>query len=612
MRSVSEKEVASRCAFESLVSAFAGLVLASCPLSCGSSQSSSFTDSGTASGSAHGDAAVLVDSSISADSPILIVADDATTEAGADGSVATQIFMPTGPVTDFPSPIFDGTAPTDSPTLFGGGDGGATGGGPCIVEPENDVLYPQNWLRPRFTWTAATGQNLFELRLHVQNQIKDLVVYTSATQWTMPLAQWNALRADSPTEPMTLTVTGGVYDGTTLTGAAQSSSYTMSIAPVQATGAIVYWTTSDNSALKGFSIGDESVVPVLVPDQVAESATTCIGCHTAAPGGTYVGLTISGTSGQDYPNALALIQPDAGTIGSVPPFLGAGGAAALARDNLGISTFSEAHWTTGDRRTVVAYDDTSATSPANVLTWIDVEATALASASGTIARTGDPNSAGAPSWSHDGNTIAYVSTNKFCSGRLGAGCNGDTSPYNGQTDPGSTAAIYTVPYSGGAGGTATALPGASSASAQQYYPAFSPDDHWIAFDLCPLDLNLYDQSAGEVYVIPSAGGTATRLEANTPPACSGAVSPGVTNSWPKWGPTALEAGGSTYYWLVFSSTRSAAAIPQLYVTGVVQTGSTIQTHGSLYLWNQPATESNHTPAWDTFKVQPQPPPTLPK
>lgn len=123
---------------------------------------------------------------------------------------------------------------------------------------------------------------------------------------------------------------------------------------------------------------------------------------------------------------------------------------------------------------------------------------------------------------------------------------------------------------------------------------------------------MYDQPAAEVSVIPSSGGTATRLAANDPPACSGQVSPGVTNSWPKWGPTALSANGSTYYWLVFSSTRSVAGNPQLYITSVVETGGTIATHGSIYLWNQPATEGNHTPAWDTFKVPPVPPPPPPK
>jgi hypothetical protein len=546
----------------------------------------------------------------SADSPkIPIFPGEASSTDGTPGydDGPTAVFEPSGPVTDFPAPVFAGTAPPTSGTLFGPPGTGAATGGPCLIEPESDVLYPQNWLRPRFTWNPVGGQNLFELRLHVKNQLKDLIVYTSLTQWTMPLAMWNLLRKDSPTEPMTLTITGGVYDGTTLTGEALGSSYPIGIAPVQATGAIVYWTTSAGTALKGFSIGDESVEQVLIPGQVTETTTTCIGCHTSAPGGQYVGFALSGAAG--WPNAMANIEVDAGTVGAPPPFLGAGGSAALARNNQGISTFSAAHWSTGDRRAIVAFNDQTLTTASNVLNWIDVEAKTLAAATGVIARTGDPSSGGAPSWSHDGKTIAYVSTNNFCDGRLGAGCDGTA--YNSGPDPGSTADIYTVPYAGGAGGKAVPLSGASSPMVQEYYPVFSPDDDWIAFDSIPNDQNMYDQALAEVSVIPASGGTATRLEANDPPACSGKTSPGMTNSWPKWGPTALMGNGNTYYWLVFSSTRAPAGNPQLFITSVVQTGSKIETHGSLYLWNQPATENNHTPAWDTFAIPPVPPPPPP-
>jgi len=95
--------------------------------------------------------------------------DDAGTDAvptvGIDSSIPGFSFdsgpgspgavQPTGPVTDFPQPVLDGTAPATSATLFGPTSQGASSGGPCLVEPENDVIYPQNWLRPRFTWTAA-------------------------------------------------------------------------------------------------------------------------------------------------------------------------------------------------------------------------------------------------------------------------------------------------------------------------------------------------------------------------------------------------------------------------------------------------------------------------
>ena len=67
------------------------------------------------------------------------------------------------------------------------------------------------------------------------------------------------------------------------------------------------------------------------------------------------------------------------------------------------------------------------------------------------------------------------------------------------------------------------------------------------------------------------------------------------------------SGGRTFYWVVFSSTRSEDGSPQLYVTPVVVDGSGIHTYHALYLWNQPADEHNHTPAWDVFKI-PEPPP----
>jgi hypothetical protein len=126
------------------------------------------------------------------------------------------------------------------------------------------------------------------------------------------------------------------------------------------------------------------------------------------------------------------------------------------------------------------------------------------------------------------------------------------------------------------------------------------------FDRAPLGANMYDQPAAEVFVVPSQGGLAVRLAANDAPACLGAPSPGLTNSWPKWSPQASTVGGRTYYWLIFSSKRELG-IPQLYMTGVVEEGGQLTTHGAVYLWNQPPAENNHTPAWDVFEIPPVPP-----
>ena len=414
-----------------------------------------------------------------------------------------------------------------------------------------------------------------------------LVVYTTSTQWTMPQAMWTVLRGHSDDVPMTVSVRGGVLSGAQLTGEALGSSGPLGIAPVPAPGTVVYWSIQPSpgiTQLKGFAIGDESVTPVLLPSQVTEYSTTCIGCHNSTPDGDFASFTSSTSSWQ---NGFGNVQ--AGQTGGVPPWLGAAGKAAVETSQMGIHTFSLAHWQSGDRIEVSAHDP--ADNGQSELVWVDLEAQS-GTAMGTIARTGDPNYAGAPSWSHDGTAIVYVSTNANRDGRLDDGA----------------ADLWTVPYNAKAGGNAAALPGASANGMRNFYPSFSPDDKWVAFDEVTSG-NMYNNPSDELYVVPAKGGTATRLAANDPPACSGKTSPGVTNSWPKWAPTpGTTPDGRTFYWVVFSSIRDPGGNPQLYVTPVVVDGAgTVTTYHALYLWNQPADENNHTPAWDNFQI-PSPPP----
>jgi hypothetical protein len=508
--------------------------------------------------------------------------------AGGGNGLGGGLVIPMGPYGDFPAaPVLDPSAPANAADLFGPADASASTGGPCLYEPEPDTFFPNNWLRPRFSWNAAPGENLFELRLHTAAEVNDLVVYTATPTWTMPKDMWTGLAADAQGVPITVTITGAVLDGTSLMGAPSvGSTQTMTVAPAPAAGAIVYWTTSGGSSLKGFSAGDESVVLALQPSQIqmqtVGGAVTCIGCHTSTPDGNYAGFTAQGPWG----NGLASVQ--ASNTGAEPPFLGAGALATLtSQAPLGIQTYSKAHWATGDHVMVSPLGD----SPGNSLAWFDLEATAsgMGMSYGTIARTGDTQDVGAPAWSHDGNTIVYVSTNAELTGRLDNG----------------TADLFAVPYNDRMGGTATPITGAADPSLEEYYPSFSPDDAFLAFNRIPMGNNMYNQPLAEVFVIPAAGGTATRLAANDPPACYGKASPGITNSWPKWSPQATTTSdGKTYYWVIFSSARDPMGNPQLYITSVVVSGSTIETHGALYLWNQPSDENNHTPAWDYFNIPP--------
>lgn len=549
---------------------------------------------GSASGTS-GEPDTKVAGMMYADFPSTPVLDGVDTDAGvldgldADASEAVDGADSDGSVVT--------TLPSNAPELFGASSQGAQTGGPCLIEPELGALYPDNWLRPRFRWVVPQDENIFELRLQIANQTNPLVVYTTSNEWTMPDAMWDALRADSYDEPINVTIRGGALAGDALTGEALGSAGTIGIAPVIAPGTIVYWTPTSGTALKGFAVGDETVTPVLQPGQVTEYATTCIGCHNATPDGDYASFS---SSYDQWANGFADIQPN--QTGGLPPWLGAAGRAVIETGTLGIHTFSPAHWTAGDRIEITAYNPMD--NADSELAWIDVEAT-TAPAMGILQRTGDPLHAGAPSWSHDGTQIAYVSTNANMDGRLSVG----------------PADVYVIPYADKAGGTAAPLAGASDPAASEYYPTWSPDDQLIAFDKVASGTTMYSNPLAELYVVgaPNNSDAATvapvgRLAVNDPPACTGRVSPGVTNSWPKWAPAVgTVADGRKFYWLVFSSTRDpySADGPQLYLTAlVIDAAGNWQQFGALYFWNQPETEHNHTPAWDYFQIPP-PPPSIP-
>jgi hypothetical protein len=505
-----------------------------------------------------------------------------TPAADASGPV----FIDAGPPPEaFPAaPIVETGAPADAPTLFGSADGNPSGG-PCLIEPEAGTLYPRNWLRPRFTWAAGSDQNLFELRLHAASQHHDLVVYTTRTSWTMPAALWSSMSTLVADEPIGFTVRGARWTGTSLVGVPLIGSFgSFTIAPVAATGSIVYWTnvSGQTSEFKGFQVGEETVHPVLVPSQ---ANVACVGCHSSTPDGKYVAFSANPhpVFGDQSHVQLRSLDGNATT----PPFITAAGATLLARaPNQEQPIFTPAHWSDGDHLAVSMFPVDGRPE----IVWTDLEATSTDQGVGwgVVTRTGDTGQAGAAAWSHDGTRFVYSSGPLITSGMNLDDAHGD---------------LYMVPFAGGAGGLATPLAGASSPDFTEHYAAFSADDRLVAFVRLGASENPYDNARAEVFVVPAEGGTPVRLAANDPTACLGESSPGIANTWPKWSPRAETSGGRTYYFLTFSSKRAPETVPQLYVTPVVTDEiGTVTTYPAIYLWNQPAAEHNHTPAWDAFDI----------
>ncbi len=255
-------------------------------------------------------------------------------------------------------------------------------GSVCVLEPhlglsgEPGALYPKNWLRPRLRWVGAGDEELWEVRLSTESEPSDLVLYTRATQWVMPDEMWRRLTDD----PLPITV---VVRGISSTGVVSGYRGTFSIAPVEARGSLVFWSTVSSivsptsSRLQGFAVGDEAVVQtltatdVLTEDIIGENGAVprgfypyvqqgqdngfvpgeveCVGCHVSTPDGEAVVFT----DNWPWNKVVASIQP--GSRGSVPDYMTDAAVAVLKQPWLGMQALSPAHFAPGDRIVLTSY-----------------------------------------------------------------------------------------------------------------------------------------------------------------------------------------------------------------------------------------------------------------
>ncbi|MFZ5895312.1 MAG: hypothetical protein ACOY0T_29920 [Myxococcota bacterium] len=586
---------------------------------------------------------------------------------------------------DFPATpiVVDGT-PANAPTMFGDPSNVSTGGGLCIAEPADGTLFPYNWLRPRIRWTGSS--DIYEVRLKTARQKNDFVAYTTKTEYYIPREVWQGdkegksqgLARNNFEEDITVTVRGVKSNGGTPVGA----SVKFRTAASDAAGTMVYWAnvkaqTADTVAegdaagwLMGFSVGDEDVIEALRVKDVkvqtrgyaAQSKpVTCIGCHSSTPDGEAVSFTAF------WPWSGAVVGITKNNRGQLPSYVTPPGLVATQQSWLGAWSYSAGQWKDGYKIGIASYgpnvlgwpskpmNDWNKTN-ADSLLWMNIAATAPAvptndweivqnwspmaqgKALGIVPRNGDTRAALMPDFSNSGVNIAYTSSSTSQDGRIAA---------INDTD------IYTVPFNNGSGGNATPLPGASAKGVAEYYPNYSADDAFVAFNRIDnvmsivkpngggFENHLYYRPESEIWITPVApnsmsaasgetsAGSAIRLKANDPDTCGGKKSPGVLNSWAKFAPIVNTVNNKTYYFMIFSSTRNTPdnqrapmgdqqykpvenLYSRLFMAAFTVENGKVTTYPAVYLWNQAETSNNLTPAWDAFKIPEVPPPVVPR
>jgi hypothetical protein len=433
-----------------------------------------------------------------------------------------------------------------------------------------------------------------------------------------------------------------------------------------------------------------------------EGQVQCMGCHTRTPDGSALVFTDNWSW---VKGAASVPSPTTAVGGAIPtgfsgagsdaggPTFGAGAQSIFRTPWWGTQSMSPAHWTSGDAILISSYGVSFQGEPPafatgqmrttpweplpyydtsdpflddkvnyHQLAWINMESSATidvafpvnpdygqtltnrqmqaAAAEGTtwgLIATGDTSSDVSPAMSNlpATGTIAYVES--------------DFTP-DGHPDYTATqASIRTVPYNNHGGGTSTPLQGASDSGHLNYYPAYSPDDAFVAFVQAPTPSasspdGPYYNRFGEVMVVPAGGGAAVSLAGDTPNVCAGdAVAAEVINSWPKWSPRVVSTAsggdpGKTYYFVLFTSARTYSdefsqqfTLPadptsdfngvhlssQLYLATLVVDNTTkaVTTYPAVYIWSQnraPASGntvenlqfSNLTPEWGPAALAP--------
>ncbi len=396
--------------------------------------------------------------------------------------------------------------------------------------PEDGVNLPRNTPSIRFQWKGDPDLGEAEAwRLELRSATTDLTVLTREVWWEADDETWQTVAATNAGGQVEVELTALLEDGTT----ASAAPLTVQVNRLDAEGSILYWSTS----VEGFK---EIPYGEAARDfYTAEDSGGCMGCHVIQ--GDRMAFTYEVVDGRmgllDLESGEEIVPDEEELYGSFKAFSPDG--------ELLLTTFE------GD---LLLYDGQTLDYRWQVpveeqISHID--------------------------WSPDGRRLAAVtavrmeSDGRFQGGRI------ELMDHLGYGQFSAPELLYEPP-----------------AGSNAYYPAWSPDGEWIAFNVSTGDS--YDDEDAQLMVIKAEIGAA-------PIALTAAnLGEGLTNSWPRWGPLPDD----DVFWLTFASRRPYGAIttdiPQIWVAAFDPERAAEGEDPSwpaFWLPSQETGENNHLPTW---------------
>ncbi len=366
-------------------------------------------------------------------------------------------------------------------------------------------------------------------RLRLSSEVTDLTIYTTSRSYDVDAELWGSVAAANSGGAVEVELAAVAADGTLLV----ADPLDLEVSRLDASGSIVYWSSSAEGVLE-IPFGEQAR-DILTTETTGE----CVGCHALSPDGA---LAYSFEGGDGPLGAVDLETGD--TLLSRPDGY-SGNFKAFSPDGSVLVVTLQGALQVLDAQTFETLGEVDLGTPATH-----------------------------PDFAPDGELLAVVLSDEFVF---------DFNFRSGR--------IAVVEHLGGAGFGEPRVLFTPPAGQNAYYPAFSPDGAWIAFNVS--DGESYDDDNAALWLVSVDGGEAIELaRANQ--------GPGLSNSWPRWAP----APDGDLSWLAFASRRDygfvATGIPQIWVAGI---DPSLAEQGedpswpAFWLPGQDATQNNHLPLW---------------